>query len=262
MVSRRVAPPTYAEAARTTSEGTTDDPQRVRDLSPIRLGPLFRTWAPLGPAWPISLSRSSRGSWHSLLRSDCATIIPLSALIVTGLGHTTRGPMKNSPNMRARWPLGTRERLAFALLLYTGQRVGDVVKLKRSDISDGMIQLVQQKTGVPLSIPIHPALERAIRMGPTKGLYLVGDQNGRPIAAASLTRLIKRAVAIAELPDRCKPHGLRKAILRRLAEHGATAKQIAAVSGHKTLGEVERYTRAADQVVMSKAALELLPDEK
>ena len=65
-------------------------------------------------------------------------------------------------------------------------------------------------------------------MGPTKGLYLVGDQNGRPIAAASLTRLIKRAVAIAELPDRCKPHGLRKAILRRLAEHGATAKQIAA----------------------------------
>ncbi len=162
----------------------------------------------------------------------------------------------------ARWPLGTRERLAFALLLYTGQRVGDVVRLKRCDISDGMIQLVQQKTGVPLSIPIHPALERAIRMGPAKGLYLVGDQNGRPIAAASLTRLIKRAVAVAELPDRCKPHGLRKAILRRLAEYGATAKQIAAVSGHKTLGEVERYTRAADQVVMSKAALGLLPDEK
>jgi integrase len=66
------------------------------------------------------------------------------------------------------WPLGTRERLAFALLLYTGQRVGDVVKLKRSDISNNMIQLVQQKTGVPLSIPIHPALERAMRMGPAK----------------------------------------------------------------------------------------------
>jgi integrase len=162
----------------------------------------------------------------------------------------------------ARWPLGTRERLAFALLLYTGQRVGDVVRLKRSDISDGMIQLVQQKTRVHLAIPIHPALERAIRTGPAKGLYLIGDQNGRPIAAGSLTRLIKRAVAIAELPDRCKPHGLRKAILRRLAEHGATAKQIAAVSGHVTLGEVERYTRAADQATMSKAALGLLPDEK
>ena len=66
----------------------------------------------------------------------------------------------------ARWPLGTRERLAFALLLYTGQRVGDIVKLKRSDIIGGGIQLVQQKTGTPLAIPIHPALERALRAGP------------------------------------------------------------------------------------------------
>ena len=160
-----------------------------------------------------------------------------------------------------RWPLGTRERLAFALLLYTGQRVGDVAKLKRSDISGGMLRLVQQKTGVPLAIPIHPVLERAMRAGPANGLYLVGDKDGRPIAAASLTRLVRRAVAAAGLLDRCKPHGLRKAILRRLAEHGATAKQIAAVSGHKTLGEVERYTRAADQATMSKAAFGLLSDE-
>jgi integrase len=33
-----------------------------------------------------------------------------------------------------RWPLGAWERLAFALLLYTGQRGGDVVKMLRSDI--------------------------------------------------------------------------------------------------------------------------------
>jgi len=36
-----------------------------------------------------------------------------------------------------RWPLGTRERLAFALLLYTGQRGGDVVKMTRNDIVGG-----------------------------------------------------------------------------------------------------------------------------
>jgi site-specific recombinase XerD len=33
------------------------------------------------------------------------------------------------------WPLGTRERLAYALLLYTGQRGGDVVNMRRADIS-------------------------------------------------------------------------------------------------------------------------------
>jgi integrase len=160
------------------------------------------------------------------------------------------------------WPLGTRERLAFALLLYTGQRVGDVARLKRSDISGGMIRLVQQKTGTPLAIPIHPALERAMRAGPAKGVYFVGDKDGRPIAAASLTRLMKRAAAAAGLSSHCKPHGLRKAILRRLAERGASAKQIAAVSGHRTLNEIERYTRAADQATMSKAALGLLSDEE
>jgi len=42
-----------------------------------------------------------------------------------------------------RWPLGTRERLAFALLLYTGQRGGDVVKLLRSDIVGGRIRVAQ-----------------------------------------------------------------------------------------------------------------------
>jgi len=162
----------------------------------------------------------------------------------------------------ARWPLGTRERLAFALLLYTGQRVGDVSKLKRSDIVGGMLSLVQEKTGTPLAIPIHSALDRAMRAGPSKGLYLIGDKYGRPIAAASLSQLVIRAAATAGLPDHCKPHGLRKAVLRRLAEHGATAKQIAAVSGHKTLAEVERYTRAADQSKLSKAAVALLPDEE
>jgi hypothetical protein len=40
---------------------------------------------------------------------------------------------------------------------------------------------------------------------------------------------------------------LRKAAMRRLAEGGKTVNQIAAVSGHKTLREVERYTAAADQ---------------
>jgi enterobacteria phage integrase len=62
-------------------------------------------------------------------------------------------------------------------------------------------------------------------------------------------------------PDRqCLTHGLRKACLRRLAEHGGSAKEIAAVSGHKSLGEVERYTAAADQRKLSAAAIAKLTE--
>jgi hypothetical protein len=43
--------------------------------------------------------------------------------------------------------------------------------------------------------------------------------------------------------------------MRRLAEEGATEKQIAAVSGHKSLREVQRYTAAADQRRLAQDAL-------
>jgi integrase len=161
-----------------------------------------------------------------------------------------------------RWPLGTRERLAFALLLYTGQRVGDVVKMKRAEISGGAISVVQQKTGTALSIPIHPELLEAMKAGPSNGLTLIGDKHGRPITRNTLTLLMRKAVKKAGLPLECVAHGLRKAQMRRLAEGGATAKEIASVSGHKTLREVERYTAAADQKHLSRGAIAKLKRER
>jgi integrase len=49
---------------------------------------------------------------------------------------------------------------------------------------------------------------------------------------------------VAELTT-CSAHGLRKACARRLAEAGASAHEIMAVTGHKTLAEVQRYTESA-----------------
>jgi enterobacteria phage integrase len=160
------------------------------------------------------------------------------------------------------WPLGTRERLAFALLLFTGQRAGDVVKMRRSELSDGLIRVIQEKTGAELSIPLHPALIAAIKAAPAKGVTLIGDANGRPIKRATLTLIMRKAVESAGLPTRCVAHGLRKAIMRRLAESGSSTKEIAAISGHRTLKEIERYTAAADQVRLSKGAMAKLTGTK
>jgi site-specific recombinase XerD len=66
---------------------------------------------------------------------------------------------------------------------------------------------------------------------------------------------VKQAAAEAGLSSHCLPHGLRKAQMRRLAESGASAKQIASISGHKSLREVERYTDAADQKRLSRGAI-------
>jgi integrase len=163
-----------------------------------------------------------------------------------------------------RWLLGTRERLAFALLLYTGQRGGDVVKMVRSDIVDGRIRVAQDKTRKgttnELMIPIHPALARALQAGPVVGMtHIITDARGKPLRG--LTELIEAAVERAGLPARCVAHGLRKAALRRLAEHGSTTKEIAAVSGHRSLSEIERYTARADQAGLARSAIAKLPDD-
>ena len=161
-----------------------------------------------------------------------------------------------------RWPIGTRQRLAFALLLYTGQRVGDVVRMRRSDVRGGSVHLVQGKTGAELHIDIHPALARALSAAPSNGLHLIGDRNGRPITSGWLSGLIGEAARAAGLPSECVAHGLRKAALRRLAEGGATTKEIAAVSGHQSLSEIERYTRKADQARLARSAIRRLPDKE
>lgn len=159
---------------------------------------------------------------------------------------------------RAAWPLGTRERLAFAVLLYSGQRVSDAVKLKRSDV----MTFKQKKTGRELSIPQHAALIRAVKAGPSKGIYIIGNEKGQPMSAAALTKFMQRSIEGAGLPERCVAHGLRKANQRILAELGATTKQMQSVAGHASLRESERYSEQANQAVLAAAAIALWPDEE
>jgi integrase len=159
----------------------------------------------------------------------------------------------------ARWPLGTRQRLAYALLFYTGQRSGDVVRMSRKDIVAGRIRVVQEKTGTELEIKIHPNLTEAIKAYPAKGLNLIGDEHGRPIKRPALSHLMRAAIREAGLPTRCVPHGLRKAVLRTMAENGSSSKRLAAVSGHKTTKELDRYTAAADQATLADDGIGSIP---
>lgn len=162
----------------------------------------------------------------------------------------------------ARWPLGTRQRLAYDLLLWTSQRIGDVAKMRRPDLVDGIIHVVQQKTGAEVHVPMRPELARSLKACPNPGMNLIGDENGRAMSARRLSDLMAAAIDAASLPARCVAHGLRKASMRRFAERGATGKQMQAVSGHKSLVEIERYTAAADGLRLAKGAMAKLGKNK
>jgi integrase len=154
----------------------------------------------------------------------------------------------------ARHPVGTKARLALALLLYTAQRRGDVVGMGRQHVRNGMIAVRQQKTGAMLQIPIHPKLWEALGTTSEKHLTFLVTEFGKPFSFAGFGNWFRERCNDAALPARCSAHGLRKAACRRLAEAGCTAHQIRAISGHVSLREVERYTKAADQAELARQA--------
>ena len=60
-----------------------------------------------------------------------------------------------------------RTRLAIHLLYFTGQRIGDVVKMRWSDIRDGAVFVTQQKTSKKLRIPLHSELGAELAKTPS-----------------------------------------------------------------------------------------------
>jgi integrase len=183
---------------------------------------------------------------------------PFSAIEPYKLGSHHTWTEAEITKYRETWPTGTRERLAFDLLLYTGQRVGDVAAMRHADIRDGAIHIVTEKTGAELSLPIHPDLLGSIEACPSHGPMLIG-YNGRPISGQALSSLVLRAAHAAGLPIECKPHGLRKSHMKRLADYGSSTKEIASMSGHRSLREIERYTAKADQTKLARAAVARIP---
>jgi integrase len=168
---------------------------------------------------------------------------------------------------RTHYAIGTEQRLAFELLLNTGQRVSDVVKMGRRHmgeiIVDGVpvkvITITQKKSGdtVEVNVPILPALKVALdelqarRITPT---FLI-NQYGAARTEGGLSTMFIQWRGKAGLPDDLHAHGLRKAFCRVAAEAGLTVHEIMALSGHKSVTEVMRYTVAVDRKKLAASGM-------
>ena len=153
-----------------------------------------------------------------------------------------------------RHPIGSLARLALALLLYTGQRRSDVVRMGPQHIRDGVLGVRQQKTGIELAIPVHSTLADVIAETPTYHLTFLTNQFGRPFTAGYFGQWFREQCDMAGLRH-CSAHGLHKAAARRLAEAGCSTHEIAAITGHASLKEVARYTEAADRKRLAQSAM-------
>ncbi len=153
------------------------------------------------------------------------------------------------------YKVGTRERLALALLIHTAQRRSDVVLMGWQHAQGESISIVQAKTGARLLLPLHPDLAAMLEHLSRDNMTFLVTAQDKPFTPAGFGNRFGQAIRSAGLPKGCSSHGLRKAAARRLAEAGCSEKEIAAMTGHQTLKEVARYTRAADQHRLASQAM-------
>jgi integrase len=215
------------------------------------------------PAIANKLLKALRGLFKWAIEEDLATRDPV--LGVKSVRYVPKGfhswTLDEVAQFEARHPIGTKPRLALALLLCTACRREDAVRLGRQHIRNGRLRYTQAKNEhrkpVEMDIPVHPDLAAIIEATPSNHLTFLVTEYGKPFSVAGFGNRFRQWCNQAELPH-CSAHGLRKAAAARLAEAGATTREIMAITGHQTLEEVERYTRAAQQAVLANSAMEKL----
>jgi integrase len=148
---------------------------------------------------------------------------------------------------REHWPLGTQQRLVMEFALETASRRGEVVRLGPQHVKNGRIRIERAHGSLDVDIPITPELRAACDAMPKAHLTYIVTTHSKPRSKYGLGNDFAKWATDAGLPKRCRLHGLKKGGMRRLAEAGTTSHELMAISGHKTLSEVERYTRDADR---------------
>jgi integrase len=158
-----------------------------------------------------------------------------------------------------RWPIGTRERLAYDLMLWTGLRRGDAARVGPQHVVDGT-----EKTGQRVSIRILEPLARSIKAclaygedgKPILKPAFITNDYGRPFVKESFGNWFKESCVAAGVPG--SAHGLRKALAVKLAESGATDREIGAILGNDM---AKLYARKASVPRLSDAAMaRLIPN--
>src|SRR5262245_26910002 len=156
---------------------------------------------------------------------------------------------------RAYWPLGTQQRLVMEFALETASRRGEVVRLGPQHVRNGRIRMERTHGSADVDIPMSPELQAACDAMPKAHLTYIVTAHGKPRSKHGLGTDFAKWATEAHLPTRCRLHGLKKGGMRRLAEDGATTHELMAISGHKTLSEVQRYTDAADRARLAETGM-------
>lgn len=152
------------------------EPKHVRDLLDEKPGPESAN----------GVLKALRALFEWAVKAELATTnpakdVPKIAYKSDGFHTWTSDEVRQ---FEARHPVGTKPRLALSLLLYTGARRGDVVRLGRQMVRDGWLTFKSTKTGIVVSMPVLPQLQAAIALAPRDNMTFLVTAYGKPFTPA------------------------------------------------------------------------------
>ncbi|MBJ7532796.1 tyrosine-type recombinase/integrase [Rhodomicrobium vannielii ATCC 17100] len=145
-----------------------------------------------------------------------------------------------------------------ALALYSGQRQGDDLAMLWSDVSDGSLAVVQQKTGKKLRIAMHRDLRELLQEIPKRAVTVLSNTRGKPWTTdgfkASWGKELDRDAMAPIREAGLVFHGLRKSAVVFLLEAGCTDAEVSAITG-QSRQMVEYYARQVNQKKLAANAV-------
>jgi len=207
--------------------------------------------------------KAMRGLFHWACAAGHVSIDPTAGVKLLPMKKGAGFPIWTDEDVERyarRWPIGTRQRVWLDVLLYTGLRRGDAVRLGRQHVRDGVATIVTEKNDVEVIIPILPVLATTLKAGPCGDLAFISGENGGPLTKQGFSGLFWKACRAAGVKG--SAHGLRKVASTRAANNGATVAELEAIFGWTGGQMASHYTRSADRRRLARRAMHKLVDAK
>lgn len=146
---------------------------------------------------------------------------------------------------RARWPIGTKQRLALELLAATGLRRGDVVRIGPQHLDGTLLSIETEKTGTVAHIGMGEEILQIIAASPSGHLLWLTTEHGEAYSKEGFANWFRRACRAAGVKG--SPHGIRKWAAAKDAERGGSEMALRAKYGWESHEQSSTYTRSADR---------------
>lgn len=199
------------------------------------------------PAQANCLLKAVRGLFAWAIKNDIAVFDPTQG--VEPIHYKSDGfePWTNEDVIKfcTKWKVGTRQRLAFELLLCSGLRRSDIVKAGRQHMSGNTFSMRTKKTGAEITVEFPDRLMKVIGETKTGDLAFVVGESGKPFTSEGFGNWFRKHCTAAGVHK--SAHGVRKLSATLAANAGATSHELMAQYGWATSRQAETYTKKADR---------------